>query len=168
MSNNFLTAMIQELTFPSFHKLPLDVALAWHTLILNSRWYREDCKRSHPGLTWKADDDSFVPKSFPLRAIVRLAPSRCDATRTQGESELMFLEQVGRLSLEGKLSEGREGAWRRQTHTPFDPLQALELIKDRIVTCPRCAATGISVRTHSFSFFVNPGELVNLAVDCCM
>ena len=55
-------------------ELPLDCVQAWHTLALSPRWYREDCKRLHPGLTWKADDDEFVPKSFPLRDIVSRSP----------------------------------------------------------------------------------------------
>ncbi|KAK4702383.1 hypothetical protein P7C70_g3841, partial [Phenoliferia sp. Uapishka_3] len=101
--------------------MPLDVALAWHTHCMSPRWYREDCKRLHPGLTWKADDDDFVPKSYPLHAIAQ------------------------RLDEDYKLPEGRPGVWEKTVGSLYDPLDALSAIKNREITCPRCDKADISV-----------------------
>ncbi|KAI0311521.1 hypothetical protein OF83DRAFT_1150577 [Amylostereum chailletii] len=97
---------------------PLDVWMVWHSYLLNPKCYAEDCDR--------------VAALHPLAALHQSHPNFFFAA----------LEQLGDPTvLTSDASSQRRSAWERGTRTPFDPLDAMEVLTHQTLNCPRCNTT---------------------------
>ncbi|KAG6848604.1 hypothetical protein H0H93_015560 [Arthromyces matolae] len=119
---------------------PLDVLMVWHAYMLNPRWYAEDCTRI-----------------TSLKAL-------SDFTPVFSNSFSSNLNEI----LTSEPTPSRIARW-KETGTPFDLLQEIDIWKSRIVLCPKCKhPTTTPYITPEGTGFFQPNFSIKCSNEKCM